>query len=388
MPGRIRQMPGRGTIVFAAIYLALEAVPSVLATLFVHSAHLRSDIIFGDLNNLQIMLKWRVLLIASAVYGLTRLRMHPLLGKNRGYLWWLRTTPWTSRLQLPLGPIHLVWFDFVKLGGLAALAYWDIHQDPVWLLVVFGASYLLVGTYVLAISSAPEAYLLAIGAGGVCVAAQDNRIMALILVVMYGVFYMGLRRQLKNLVWDEPARQKSAAERLAKPLGWPLDALAPGREFKSVTYTRAIAAATLAGWLIYCAGYQIELANGRNFDMAWVFGIGFALFAAFVRFIRYGENTKAPITLWGRFGTGQLIIPRYDYVFLAPWAVIAASVAVIVVGQSFFASPSLVLGLAIGAGLLVALTAGPSLRHWQLTGEYQFVPTAKRRVRLKNAKIF
>src|SRR5262245_32056558 len=68
--------------------------------------------------------------VATIVYAFHRvLAFHPAI--NTEYRTWLRTTPWTNRYPLPVGPIHLVLQDVLVLAALAGLA-WARHPTISW----------------------------------------------------------------------------------------------------------------------------------------------------------------------------------------------------------------------------------------------------------------
>ena len=85
-----------------------------------------------------------VVYIACGCYGLYRVRrFHPALKAD--YLRWLRTTPWTARHPLPLGPVHLVWQDVVIVGMLTA---WEVGATPFSSVI---APLVFLGVYTLAL---------------------------------------------------------------------------------------------------------------------------------------------------------------------------------------------------------------------------------------------
>src|SRR5689334_15147552 len=46
---------------------------------------------------------------AMVFFGFAHFTSHP--ASDRGYADWLRSSPWTFRQPLPLGPLHLTWQD-------------------------------------------------------------------------------------------------------------------------------------------------------------------------------------------------------------------------------------------------------------------------------------
>jgi hypothetical protein len=313
-----------------------------------------------------------VLIVACVLYGFNRIKPHPVV--NPAYLRWLATTPWTPRLPLPLGPIHLVWHDWVLLATAAALANYDAGLNPAWPLIAFGGVFLLLGMIALSSTSSPEALLLAVAFGGLLFTDGEPSLIAVILAAMYAVFYIGLIRSLKRFPWGKapPVPQSAAAARgLAAGLGWPFAVLSPDRVDAAVKYSSAIRSAALIGWYVYAWVHLWEpLVNYQGLCVCAVLA---GVLMGVIRYSIYVRENKSPISVWGRICTGRLVIPRYDYVMLAPLATFLTPVVVVCTGRQMQSPLPLVAALAAGAGVLVSLAVGPSLRHWRLTGGHRIV---------------
>src|SRR5260370_34411676 len=100
----------------------------------------------------EIMLIRSVILgTAAGFYALFRLwRFHPAC--NLGYAAWLKSTPWTAKKSLRVGPIHLVWQDVLVIGVLAGVARWHAHVAATLPVFVFGLTYLIAMTLLLAVT--------------------------------------------------------------------------------------------------------------------------------------------------------------------------------------------------------------------------------------------
>jgi hypothetical protein len=313
-------------------------------------------------------LKLAILVLACGCFGFAKWNFHPY---RRGtYAEWLRTTPWTRRLRLPLGPTYLGWIDWIKLAALAALGWWDLQLDPAWIAVTFGVPYFFVGAFALAGSSKVEAAALALGLGWLILVAPNASAMAAILAVMYLIFYLGLAEYLDSLPWDEPERAAAAKLKLASSVGWPFDKLGPGRKFSKATWASVFTWAGLIAWLFYCVGTGLERLKGSDPALGAGFAGLFAFFAAMIRWAFYYDNCHPPLSLSGRVATGRWIIPGYDHIFLPPLAILASATFIILYVNVIGASPSLVLAATVGTSILIARGAGPSMSRWRLTGDY------------------
>jgi hypothetical protein len=129
--------------------------------------------------------------------------------------------------------------------------------------------------------------------------------------------------------------------------------------------------AILAGWWIYVlftvfsVGSQPEMAHAMMNNISV-----FSAMGAVFRLIRYINRYWPPINLRGRVTTGQIIIPGYDQVFIAPLLMIA--IAYFLPRFCLPYMPVSVVGAITVAGVIgVGLNLGPTFRRWQLTGHHR-----------------
>ena len=325
-----------------------------------------------DVVQVRFLLKRAVLFGACAIYGFSRFQpRHPIL--HPSYLNWLQTTTWHHRLPLPLGSISLDWKSCVVIGIFAALAKYDLGINPLTVLVVFGIFYLGLATIALIATESIESIGLLVGFGGVVLIYPDPVGMIAILIAMYCIFYIGLLHSLRRFPWnaDDPATK--SIKRLDRNLGRPFRMLIAGRSMPEVKFKDALAAALVVGWWVFCAETQAMHNDRSPMDQTFysmvVTGIGLAI----ARLMLYCIEFQPPISFFGRIFTGRLIIPGYDYVFLGPIAAALTPPFVDRFAEAMHAPPTIATALAVACGLLVALAAGPSRRHWDLTGQHRIM---------------
>jgi hypothetical protein len=300
---------------------------------------------------------------------------------------WLMQTPWRFPQQLPFGPVHLVVQD-VLLVGFFAVAGVPFYGTTALLAVkLFVWVYLLALTFHLgATREWPATYALGIALGGLVLVWSTHWQFIILAAITYGVAYVGLGRSLERFPWTFDIRaftgvlprpgQYPRQETRSQVLGPPFDQLAPSVDTFRLTLPHGIVRSLLLGWWVFLILNRIEWAllhqkNPEELNSLTPTYIltGFLLVGRLIAYepFRY----LSPISLAGRFATGRWIIPAYDRVFLAPALMVAAVCLV----------PRVLIGAGIGYPLVnaltssivasIALTAGPSVRRWILTGGHR-----------------
>lgn len=334
--------------------------------------------------------------VAFAVFfGLYRVgAFHPVLRPD--YLEWIKTTPWTSRLPLPLGPIHLVWHDALFVAGATLVAAGpDIElmlTVPLMFLVAYVVALLptlfltnerLVGYGVIALAG--MAIRLAIMARApvhalvepqICLAWCFVPVVAMAALVTYGL-HRSLARSKK---WRELAfldgvsGARSGPPRLATELGWPFDKIGPksrvGGGEESLHLARHLAEperqviAVLCGWLLWVSASPL-VEHERN-HLAIIAGTMF--FSPMLMACGAWIVCRPPISFWGRVRTGHWIIRGYDRLYLWPLITMgvqcASLVAILVWGWPSIA----VIPLQTSATVWCWLRASTFFDRYQFTG--------------------
>lgn len=122
-----------------------------------------------------------------------------------------------------------------------------------------------------------------------------------------------------------------------------------------------------AGFIMFCLFFTLCVAGGR--------------------LVVYTSFCSSPISLWGRIGTGRLIIPGFDRILVVPLIIavvgIIAPIALLFLPFYF----PLMLSVYIGGMLAIAFFAPPTLRNWQMTGDYRMaIPASEKRLKSQYAK--
>ncbi|HVX13416.1 MAG TPA: hypothetical protein VHC22_19690 [Pirellulales bacterium] len=317
------------------------------------------------------------LLIAAAILlGMSRVQaFHPLY--QHGYRNWLRVTPWTSGVPLPVGPIHLVLQDAVLL--LLGFLLWhhpQVSQFYLPLGFMFGYLALLCASFA-STGMTGFAYLLAFGLGEVIRQWYDPATALAIAVWLYLAGWIGLRRMLAKFpwglstYWTAPSLQSINEANLRQMLGWPLDQLQ--RSLGKLSYVHGCLLSLLMGWwaysLISLVPNPMDAANFMRL------ALGFSTIPALaMRTFPYWMDYRPPISFWGRLLTLRWIIPRYDHFLIAPIliSIAATTLPYLLVGWQVPDLAALALTVSVVLGL--AANMPPSLENWRLTGFHRIVP--------------
>lgn len=324
-----------------------------------------------------------VWMLITAWLGARRLSdFHPMFHEK--YREWLRLTPWTSRLSLPLGPLHLIPQDALWLALI-----WSVWHDPqippLYLPLVFVASYLAIGCAVLALTGEKGvAWLLAFGLGEV-VRQWPEPLTALVIAAwLYLAAWVGLRRSLARFPWPgtspllivRAALQKQAGQML----GWPLDQLLVRRgNMSRGPLLKSAAISLLIGWWSYCACSLATNPLVAEMFMRLLFIAALALTVS-RRALAYRIDYRSPISLWGRLWTLRWIIPRYDHILVTPALIVlaAAFMPPLLANWQIPALPAQ--AATISLVVFLALAMPPSFERWRLSGFFRIVPGGTNKV--------
>lgn len=307
---------------------------------------------------------------------------HPL--RHDPYREWLRLTPWTSRLPLPLGPVHLIPQD-----GLWLALIWIVWHDPqisrVYLPLVFLTSYLAAVCVSLAATKEQGiAWLLAFALAEV-VHRWYEPLTALVLASwLYLAAWIGLRRSLARFPWPgiSPARaaQTAMQKQGQQLLGWPLDQLLVRRgTLERRPVLKLLAISLLIGWWAYCAASLVtnplEAVHLMRFMLIVV-----SVMAVSGRVFGYWSDYRPPISLWGRLWTLRWIIPRYDHILITPVLVVLAALFVPPVLAAWHVPTLAALAATISLVVFLGLVMPPTFEHWRLTGFFRIMPGSVNKV--------
>lgn len=335
-----------------------------------------------------VRLRGFILIGAAGVYAVYRLwRFHPAC--NQAYSAWLNMSPWTAAKPLPLGPVHLVWQDAIVIAVLMALSVWHAHSSAALPVAVFGLTYLVGMTLLLAFTRQWSSCLLLGFLWPSLILPGMRGIPSIAVVVaIIAVVWHGHRKCLRAFPWDHLVNSSritgsgggsllqtrirveflsnTPANRASSNVGWPFLALSPKVEVHSVSTLASFYVSALVGWGSFCALERLK------FEPLPEIILLLAMAAAFVRLAIYCSGVAPPFDLLGRIASGRIVLPGFDKVFLTPLAaVMVAAAGWLIVRRSgswYPVAESSVIALV----WFVLLAGGPTLRNWVLTGQHRF----------------
>lgn len=317
--------------------------------------------------------------MAAFFYGVYRvLRFHPVI--RPPYRDWLARSPWSPGRPLPDGPVLLVPQDLVVAAVLGGPAYLVFGPTTWSLFPSFALGYLAaLGFVLLATGPRIAAYLVLFGVVGLVGFAHEPVVVVGIAAETYLVAAGAFRLSLHSFPW-EPREEAVARKRVweARWLGWPFDRLAPLAALPVLRWWEGPVLGLLIGCGIYAVEFQFDRRIPAPADQRTPLVPFAVMLAAFARLVSYMFGHLPPISFWGRFATGRLVIPKYDVIFVAP----LLAVVTITFGPGWLAeegiSASAAVAIAAGTAATILAVVGPDRGRWQLTAPARLIPVLKR----------
>jgi len=374
----IRRLPRwiPAVAIFLVIYFATDAVCEVALRWFMHwtvtadpTMTLRKyEILHEAVRELTLRAHYVVLTLGAIAYGFYRsVKNHP--AGSPGYKQWLKSTPWRAGMPLPLGPATVRWWDGLVVAGALALNHWT-GESP-WFMVILPCliSYSIGSLLMLlTVGQARDAYAIAFGGSLIAWAAPHPFVMLGVAVVLCLIGHEGLRKSLTTFPWEGAEKKKGNSD------PWPLaiyEDVGPRVGFGEAFLGVALAMSWY-GALIY----QLQAKEETVVMEAVIAAIGVSV----IRWLVYCGTYRPPLTLLGRILRMRLILPGYDQALVIPWITLLVGITV-PFALNEVGMPAAVVGIvSVGLTLMIALTGGPNLRVWQLTGYHRMTGGAAGKV--------
>lgn len=327
-----------------------------------------------------------IAVLIMIAYGFERIKIrHPLT--NSSYLTWLRSTPWTPHQPLPLGPLHLVWQDFLIMIFTAACVGWTGLLDP----IIPSFAMVLVFSIMLLLAFPPRdaraprpfpwrGYLAFLLLPIPAIWWLNDWAMCLTALGVYLLSEDKLRISLRAVPWVPKP------ELPIPKLDFPWNRIGPAAPDikRPIPISSAFLYSVGFAWWIFAITHTILVTFRQPEDAGAMAAIvfGFGCFSSLGRWLLYIANRGVPISGLGRLFTGRLIIPAYDRVLIAPLCIflITCFFAIILTlpNKPSDLSNRIIFPVAMGTILFALLSIGPTLRNWILTGGYR-IPMPPRR---------
>jgi hypothetical protein len=311
-------------------------------------------------------MRYGYLMLCSGAYGVARVgAVHPIF--NTPYRKWLTTTPWRRGLPLPLGEVSLTIVDAAGLAVLVAVAGLYLRV-AFWLpLVPFLAGYVTVLT--VALASSGERKIPAVLWGGLMVAVLAYPNLLAVLVVLLALLPLAWwnwwQSQLR-FPWglqDKPQLNADVRGSWAR--------VGPRKPPEPIPLIRSTIRSFLIALTLYALLHHAQITVKDLVKGGGLLIVSVGAVLALVRLFIYCAVNLSPMSLWGRIWMGRLIIPGYDYVLLAPLAMVLTSATLPFALLATGLPPDLCICLAAFAVMLIGFAAPPTRCHWELTGSHR-----------------
>lgn len=280
---------------------------------------------------------------------------------------WLKLTPWNARKPLPLGPVCVSWEDGSMLILLSALFAWAIPFA--WFAPLMAYAVPCIGVYswiLLRIENYRPVYFawLTLGAA-VWVASLNNpAYVVVVILIAYAILVWAAVHSLRGFPWNlEHAPEINTGHYR----------LLTGVAVRDKGFFLSPAWALMVGWWMYAALHcAIELKAGlSDREPRGILLVVYAVIAVFsvLPFYRaYFENVSSPVSFFGRFTHGPLVVPAYDGMRLLPLVALAIGGALPIWLFAQEVPLKYNLGLC-AAGEILLLSLGPDPKKWHLTAK-------------------
>jgi len=333
-----------------------------------------------------------LLLFGSVIYGFLRVAtFHPLF--RPAYHEWLISTNWSIRQPLPFGPIGFRPMDAIFVVPM--LIGWVVESGPLRPLLFAVTGYIVALLMMLEQSSNKRAVRAVLFLSGFGLLASIHELTAAIaLVPLLAVALYSHRRVLARLPHIQPihnltknargttVRIGKQSELDSRRTGYPFEQTSPTirnslyRVFDS-RVSESLIRATLFGWLMFCVCYRLGFGHGHS---VWlqehrltiaVLGAMIPVILGTFRLLCYVYLHRSPLGPISRLRSGQLIIPQYDIVVVAPLATFALALFVGLLTARIGLHPSFVIGLMAAVSLFCTLSLPPGYKEWHFTGGHR-----------------
>jgi hypothetical protein len=319
-----------------------------------------------------------VIAFAAAAYAWWRVT-HFSPSQNTSYGAWLLTTPWMPGKALPLGPWHLGLQDAVPLLLLCVPAMYGDWQMVFIPLLTLLTMYALVLAVVLMFAGfRVNGCVLLITLIAVPRFWISDVLFYTNLIVIWICTTLAVKR-LTQRFYEHPeefvrhplARESGSGSNLIQ---WPFDALLCGLPVKRNRMGDCLAFAALMafGWYVVWALFERMTPQSEDYDFAAIVvdrGLRAMVVAlALGRFFIYRACCRPPTRLFARIPLRTPILPHYDVVWAAPIVVVTVGFGGEAIIRAADWSRPVCEPIVLGACILIAALAGPSLNTWRLTG--------------------
>lgn len=294
---------------------------------------------------------------------------HP--AHNAEYRKWLRTTPWDVSVELPMSDVMVRWSDVVSILFAMSISFFFHPVVPLVIPVLVGLAHLLVMVSVFWRTDSRRDTCLFCFAAVFAVLLIPHWLWLIPLLIIAEPFKrLAHERCLAAFPWDNVEALRDKPKKSKSLLGFHYDGLRADIPTQEKSRTESCVAAVLVSLVCLAAMRICQVVDAGQNDLRE--GMMFAgmlpcVFLALSRLWQFKLDYRSPISCWGRLGTGRLLIPEHDRVYLVPLMLIGVGL-LNVAAVRLLPLPSLWLAVGLGIAFWIYRTGKPSLIEWKLTG--------------------
>jgi hypothetical protein len=322
-------------------------------------------------------IRFFLLSVFALFHGWLRLYcFHPLT--NTKYKEFLCVSPWSIDKGLPGGSFLLNLSDFLVLGFVMLLTFTNFPHLILTPAICFFCTYLLLFWLIFWLHRQKAAVILIpLLAPFTLFPYRHPALVLFVLIVLYVICVWESYRYFKKFPWNteywesDPIKAIRYKTIIQRVIGWPQLIINAYRYQKSFTIPSAFLTSFIISWWFFALLWTSDLIAMKAilFEISWL--------AAFMRLSAYINPYRPPISLFGRFSAGRIIIPRYDIIFVAPVCILLIGLLAPYFLCWFGIDEIWCLEITIFLIFFIAFAMPPKLQKFNLTGHHRIAKLPK-----------
>ncbi|HNO77100.1 MAG TPA: hypothetical protein PKN33_03485 [Phycisphaerae bacterium] len=308
---------------------------------------------------------------------------------NDGYYKWLKTTPWRPGMAFPICVpyMHLYWADAMLVGFFFMAELFNPMGSELKLIIALLLPYIIV--QLLQLGNAARGwyvYFVVMGLGLVTQVWSNVYVTSAVLGLLYLVVVKGQRSSFADFPFAEDLedRTRSMQEALEVKLlrSQEIRALKNARDTTSSTAFNELSAhrsdpasmlfkmafAAFVGWWTFIILEAVDSQNLYRHSLMIVLPV--MVGPSWLYSALSPSFAKPPISIRGRIQTGDLIVPRYDIVFLSHFISAVVLVGLLGLGNALGAIAPWYVATCCTVYVLCLMFCPPTSNTWRFTGQF------------------
>ncbi len=306
-----------------------------------------------------------------------------------GYYEWLKTTPWRPGMAFPIGAqyMHFYWADAVFLGFFLLAELFNPMGSLLQMMIALLLPYVIVQMFQLGEAAGGwYLYFIVMGLGLVTQVWSNVYVTSAVIGLLYLTVVRGQWRGFSGFPFTEDLedRARHLRESLETRLqqSQAIRALKKARDATSSTMFNVLspdrpdpaskrskmAFAAFVGWWAYII---LAAAGSENlYRHSLIIVLPVMVGPSLLSCVLATFFAKPPISIRGRILTGNLIVPRYDIVYLSHLIPALVLVGLLVLGNALGAIAPWYVATCCAVYVLCLMFSPPTQDTWTFTGQF------------------